>query len=100
MLTWAHMIDTAGAELGAHLLSGSQTKVCDRESQSIIEAEDVLRLQVAMINIERVAVLDCIKQLKKDLPDQIVLTEISAVMKDLRKEITVATVVHDDPGVL
>ena len=52
ILTWTHMIHATSAELGAHLVCGSQTKVSDGEAQTIVEAENVLRLQVAVINTE------------------------------------------------
>lgn len=94
------MIHATCAELGAHLVCGSQTKVGDGESEAVVEAENVLRLQVAVIDIQRMAIVYCVEQLKENLPNQVVLTKISAVVQDLREEITVAAVVHDDPCVL
>lgn len=94
------MIDTTSPEFRAHTFSGSQTKVRDGKAKTVLEAEDVLRLQVAVVDVQRMAVLNCIEQLKEDLPDKIVISEISSVMEDLREEVTVWTVVHDDPGIL
>ena len=100
ILTWTHMIHATSTELGAHLVCGSQTKVSDGETEAIVEAEDVLRLQVAVINIQRVAIVYCVEQLKENLPNEIIVSEILSVMEDLREKITVWTVVHNDPGVL
>ena len=100
MLTGTHVVHATSAELCAHFIGGSQTKVSDSQTKTVVKTEDVLRLQVAVIDIERMAIVNCIKQLEENFPDQVVLTEISAVMEDLRKEITIATVVHDDPSVL
>lgn len=94
------MIHATSAEFGAHLVCGCQTKVSDGEPKSIVEAEDVFGLQVPMINIQRMAVFYRIKQLKENLPDQVILTKIPPIVQDLREEITVTTVIHDDPGVL
>lgn len=46
------MIDAASAEFGAHPICGGQTKVCDGKAKTVLEAQDVLRLEIAMINIE------------------------------------------------
>ena len=94
------MVDTAGAELGAHALRSRKPKVGDREAQAVLKAEHVLGLQVAMINIERMAVLDRVEQLKKDILDEDVIAQITPLMQDLREEIAVGAIFHDDEGVL
>ena len=67
------MIHTASPELGAHPISGSQTKVRDGKAKAVVEAEDILWLQVAVINIEGMAVLHCVEQLKEHLSNQVVV---------------------------
>ena len=98
--TRAHVVDTAGAELGAHALRSRKPKVGDREAHAVVEAEDVLWLQIAMIDIEGVAVLNRIEQLKEDLLDEGVMPKITPLVEDLREKVTVGAVVHDDEGVL
>ena len=75
--TWAHMINAACAKLGAHALRSRKPEVSDGELQPILEAEDVFGLQVAVINIEGMAVLNRVEQLKKDLLYEGVIAKIA-----------------------
>ena len=43
------MVDTTCTKLVAEFISGSETKICDSDPKTI-EAEDVLRLQISVIN--------------------------------------------------
>ena len=65
-----------------------------------IPTEDVLGLQVTMINIEGVAILNRVEQLKKDLLDEGVIAEIAPLVKNLGEKVAVGAVVHDDKRVL
>ena len=94
------MVNTACAELSAHTLRSREPEVGDRKAHAIVEAENVLGLQVAMINIEGVAVVNRVEQLKKDLLDEGVITKITPRVEDLSEEVTVRAVVHNDEGVL
>ena len=98
--TWAHVVDAARAELGAHALRSRKPKVGDSEAETAVEAKDVLGLQVSMIDIEGVAVFNRVEQLKKDLLDEGVITKITPLVEDLSEEVTVRAVVHNDEGVL
>lgn len=51
-----------------------------------------------MVDSERVAIFNCVKQLKENVLDERVITEIAAAVQDLRKEIVVGSVIHDDVG--
>ena len=94
------MVDTAGAELGAHPVRGSKTEVRDGEAKPTVEAQDVLRLQVAMIDTDTMAILNCVKQLKENVFDEVVIAEIPAIVKDLGKEIAITAILQDDEGVI
>lgn len=59
-LTWTHVIDTPCTELLAYFVSGCEAKVGDGNAKAIVEAENVLRLQVAVINTEAMTVLNCV----------------------------------------
>lgn len=94
------MVDAASAELVAKTLRGGEPEVRDRKAETVVEAEDVLGLEVAMINIQGVAVLNCVQQLKKDLLDESIIAQIASPVKDLSEKVAVRAVVHDDEGVL
>ena len=94
------MVDTTSSEFGAHPISGSQTKVRDGKTKTVVEAEDILRLQVAVIDIQGMAVLNRIEQLKENLPDEVVVSKVSPVVKDLCEQVAVGAIVHDDPCVV
>ena len=98
--TWAHVVDAARAELGAHALRSRKPKVGDSETETAVKAKDVLGLQVSMINIEGVAVFNRVEQLKKDLLDEGVIAEIAPLVKNLGEKVAVGAVVHDDKRVL
>lgn len=99
-LTWAHMIDTTSAKFIADLVCGSKAKVGDSDPEAVIEAENILRLQVSVIDTERVAVLHCVDELQEDVLDKHVVSKIAAAMEDLREQIVVRSVVHDDVSVV
>ena len=49
--TWAHVVDTAGTELSAHTLRSRKPKVSDREAETVLEAENVLGLEVSVDHV-------------------------------------------------
>ena len=53
-----------------------------------------------MINTERVAIFNGVKQLHKNVFDELVVTEIPTVVQDLSKQIAIRSIVHDDEGVV
>ena len=94
------MVHATSTEFSTRFIGGSQTKVGDRKAKTVIKAKNILRLQVTMINIERMAVLDRVEQLKKDILDEDVIAQITPLMQDLCEEIAVGAIFHDDEGVL
>lgn len=94
------MVDTSCTELRAHRLCSRKTKIGDSEAQPAIETEYILRFQVTMINIERMAIFNRIKQLKKYLFNKKVVAQITTMVKDLSEEIAIFAVIHDDKCVL
>jgi hypothetical protein len=63
--TRTHVVDATCTELVAELISRSETKICDGDPQSVIEAEDVLWLQISVVNTERMAIFHSFEQLEK-----------------------------------
>ena len=94
------MVDAACPELVAHAIGSSETEVGDGKAETVVEAEDILRLQVAVIDIQGMAVLNRIEQLKENLPDEVVVSKVSPVVKDLCEQVAVGAIVHDDPCVV
>ena len=94
------MVDAACPELVAHAIGSSETEVGDGKAETVVEAEDILGLQVAVINIQGVAVLDRLEQLKKDLLDEFVVAQVAPLVENLGEEVSVRAVVHDDEGVV
>ena len=77
------MIDTASPELLADFVGRCEAEISDGDMETTVEAENILRFEIAMINTQRVTVLHCIEQLEKDPFDEIVVPEVAAVVKDL-----------------
>lgn len=54
------MKHASGAELVTQLLSRSQPEVSDSDPKPIFITKDVLRLEVTVIDTERVAIFNCV----------------------------------------
>lgn len=94
------MIYAASAELVANFLSCSETKICNGHTEAIVEAKHVLGFQIPMINTQSVAIVNCVEQLKENILDESVVSKIATAMENLREQIVVWCVVHDDVGVV
>ena len=92
------MVDASCPKFITELISCSETKVCDSDPETVIEAEDVLRLQISVIDTERMAIFHRLKQLEEDILDECVVPKIAAAMQDLSEQIMVGSEVHNDVG--
>jgi 23S rRNA U2552 (ribose-2'-O)-methylase RlmE/FtsJ len=92
------VIHAAGPELLADCLSSGQPKIRDRKPKSRVKAKHILRLEVAVIDAQRMAVIDGVEQLEENMLDQVILAKITSLMQNLAKEIPIWTVIHDDEG--
>jgi hypothetical protein len=92
------MVDAPCTELLAQLISSGEAKIGDGNAKAIVEAENILRLQVTVINTETMTILNCIEQLKEYVLNQSVVPEIAAAMQYLREQVVVRCVVHDNIG--
>ena len=90
------MVDATSAKLVAVLVGSSKTKVGDGDPETVIEAEDVLWLQISVVDTERVAVLDSVEQLQEDVLDEAIVPKIAAAMQDLGEEIVIRRIIHND----
>lgn len=57
------MVYTPSAKFIAELVCGGKAKIGDGDAEAVIEAENILRLQVSVVDAERMAVFDCFEQL-------------------------------------
>jgi hypothetical protein len=94
------VVDAPGAKFIAEPVGGSEAEIGDGDLKTVVEAENVLWLQVSVKNTERVAVFHCVEQLEEDVLDESVVPEIATTMQDLGEEIVVRCIVHDDVGVV
>jgi len=94
--TGTHMVHAPCTKLVTQFISRSKTKVRDSDPKTVIEAEDVLRLQISVIYPERMAIFHRIEQLEEDVLDESVITKIAAAMQYLGEQVMVRSVVHDD----
>lgn len=92
------MVDRSGPELSAEFVGRGETKISDGHVKTVSLAKHVLWLQVAVVDAEVVAVLDRIEELEEHLLDQVVMTKVGAMVKDLGEEITLREVIEDDVG--
>jgi len=90
------MVHAPCTKLVTEFISRSKTKVRDSDPETVIEAEDVLRLQISVIDPERMAIFHRFEQLEEDILDEMVISKIAAAMQDLGEQIMVWSVVHDD----
>jgi hypothetical protein len=77
------MIDTSCAKLFANLVRRCEPEVSYGDMEAIVEAQDVLGFQITVINTQRMTIFHCIKQLEENPFDEIVVTEVAAIVKDL-----------------
>ena len=94
------MINATSAKFLAKPICSGQAEIGDSHSESAVEAQHVLRFEVSMIYSERMAIFDGIKKLEEYMLNEMILSKVAAVVQDLREEISVGSVVHDEVGVV
>lgn len=90
------MEHAARTKLLAEFICSSEAKVGDGDAVTAIEAEDILWLQITVIDTERMAVLDCFKELKEYVLDESVFPKVPTTVQNLREQIMIRCVVQDD----
>lgn len=100
MAFWTHVVDASRTQLHADFLGGRQSKIGNCNTITVIEAEDILRLQITMIYAERMTIFNCVEQLQKYVLDQRIIPDIATVIQDLREEIIIRRIIHDDVRVV
>lgn len=94
------MVNATSAKLLTKPVCSSEAEIGDSNSESAVETQHVLRFEVPMIYPQRMAIFDGIKKLEENVFDQVILTKVAAMVQDLREEISVGSVVHDEVGVV
>jgi hypothetical protein len=72
------VVHAAGPELLTDFLGRSQAKIRYRKPKPCVKAKHILRLEVTMIDTQRMAVIDRIKELEESVLDQVVLAQITS----------------------
>ena len=72
------MIHAAGPELLADCLSSGQPKIRDRKPKSRVKAKHILRLEVTVIDTQRMAVIDRVEELEESVLDQVIVAKITS----------------------
>jgi len=96
--TRRHVKRRSTSKVGGNVLCRGKSKVRQLDSHTAIRNQDVLRLQIAVVYPYRVAELYGIQYLKEDPLGQVVVTDVMASLRDIRKEITIGTEFNDDKG--
>jgi len=95
-----HVKCGTAAKIRSEALSGGQTKVRKLDLQTAVAHKNVLGLQVAMVDAQRMAVLDGADKLQKHSLCHIVVADISAMLGDVCKEVPLRTVLHNNVGAI
>jgi hypothetical protein len=93
------VINATSTKLLAEPICRGKAEIGDSDSKAAVEAEDVLGFEVPMIYSQRMAIFDGVEKLKEYMFNQVILTEVTAMVQYLRKEVSIGSVVHDEVGV-
>ncbi len=96
--TGRHVKRRSTAEIGSNVLCRGKSKVGQLNGHTAIRHQDVLRLQIAVVYPYRVAELYGIQYLEEDPLGQVIVADVMASLRDMRKEITIGTEFNDDKG--
>jgi hypothetical protein len=90
------VIDATSAKLLTEPLSSRKPEIGDGDAKASIKAQNILRLQIAVIDTKAMAILDCVKQLQEDMLDKSVISQIPTAVQNLAEQISIAGIFHDD----
>lgn len=79
-------------------IRGGQAKVGQQDVRARVGHQDVLRLEIAVVDPQAVAVLDGIQDLEECALDQGIITHVSALLGDVGKQVTLGAVLQDHIG--
>jgi hypothetical protein len=82
------------------VVSGGQSKVCKFTSHALVGDQDILRLEVPVVDSNRVAVLDGIQNLKKGSLDKIIVANKLALLSDVGEQVTFWAVLDYNVGAI
>lgn len=80
------------------MIPSCQSKVCNLDSKAPVGDEDVLRLEVPMVDSNRMAEVHGIQNLQEGTFGHEVITQIMAALRDIGKEITFGAEFEDYKG--
>jgi len=96
MLTRRHVECGTTAEVVGVAVSGRQSEIGELDFQSPAANQHILRLQIPVVDAQRMAVLDGIQELEENSSRQFIVANKVAALGDVGEEVTFRAVFHDD----
>jgi CO dehydrogenase/acetyl-CoA synthase beta subunit len=78
------------------VISGGQSKISELAGQALVGDQDVLRLQIPVVDSNRVAVFNSIQNLEESTLSPVIVTNELALLSDVGEQVTFRAVLHDN----
>jgi hypothetical protein len=75
---------------------GGKSKIGQLDGLALVTDKNVLRLQVAVVNAQTVAVLDGVENLEENLAGKAIVTNVLAALRDVAEKVAFGAVVKDN----
>lgn len=92
----AHVKRGPATEIRRALFTRGQSEIGEVDVLSAVGTQDVFRLEVTMVDAERVAVFDGVDDLQEHALDQRVVADIPLTVGDHAKQVSILAIVEDD----
>lgn len=80
------------------MVGGGQSKIGKLTSHALVGDQNVLRLQIPVVDSDRVAIFNSIQDLKESTLSPLVIADEFALLGDVREQVTFWAVLNDDVG--
>ena len=100
VLTRRHVERGTASKVRRIVICRGQAKVGKLDSHSIFGHEDILRLEVPVVDPERMAKLYGIQDLEEHTLGQEVITDKVSLISDVREQVSFWAILHDDVGTI
>ena len=94
--TWGHVEGGAASKVRGDGVRGGESKVGKLAGHSIVSDENILRLQVPVVDSNRVAIFDGIQNLEKSAFGHGIITHVLALLGDVGEEVALWAVFNDN----
>lgn len=96
MLTRRHVECGTATEIVRVAVGGCQSEIGELDLRSTVADQHILRLQIPVVNAQRMAVLDGVQELEENPSGQLIVANVVAPLGDVSEEVTFRAVLHDD----